>query len=225
MQGINPANFCKELQPGEKFETPEAVLCYSGAGFNGLSRRMHRFVMDHVVPVYWRSKERPILYNSWEGCMFDFNQSRLIDLAHRAKKLGCELFVLDDGWFGNRNNDLAGLGDYNVNLKKLPHGLSGLADKINKMGMEFGLWFEPESVNEDSDLYRAHPDWALTDCFPTIYGRHQLLLDLTKQEVRDYIVENVSKVLDSCALRDWMPVKPIICAPVPRKSVWGSLRI
>ena len=185
MQGINPANFSKELKPGETFETPEAVLCYSGAGFGGLSMRMHKFVMDHVVPAYWRNKERPILYNSWEGCMFDFNQSRLMDLAHRAQKLGCELFVLDDGWFGARNNDLAGLGDYNVNLKKLPQGLSGLANKINKLGMEFGLWFEPESVNEDSELYRAHPDWALTDAFPTIYGRHQLLLDLTKQEVRD----------------------------------------
>lgn len=197
MQGISPANFRRILQSGEKFETPEAVLCYSGAGFGGLSMRMHRFVLDHVVPEYWRSKERPVLYNSWEGCMFDFNQSRLLDLARRAKDLGCELFVLDDGWFGNRSNDQAGLGDYNVNMKKLPQGLTGLAQKINKLGMEFGLWFEPESVNEDSDLYRAHPDWALTDSFPTIYGRHQLLLDLTKKEVRDYIVENVSRVLDS----------------------------
>ena len=197
MQGISPANFCKVLQPGERFETPEAVLCYSGAGFGGLSYRMHKFVMDHVVPAYWRSKERPVLYNSWEGCMFDFNQGRLLDLAKRAKKLGCELFVLDDGWFGKRGNDRAGLGDYQVNLKKLPQGLSGLAQKINALGMDFGLWFEPESVNEDSDLYRAHPDWALTDSFPTVYGRHQLLLDLTKQEVRDYIVEQVSAVLDS----------------------------
>ena len=197
MQGINPANFHRELAQGECFETPEAVLCYSDAGFNGLSHNMHRFVMEHVVPIYWHDRERPVLYNSWEGCMFDFNQSRLLDLAHRAKNLGCELFVLDDGWFGKRNDDLAGLGDYNVNMKKLPQGLSGLAQKINKLGMEFGLWFEPESVNEDSDLYRAHPDWALTDCFPTIYGRHQLLLDLTKQEVRDYIVESVSAVLDS----------------------------
>jgi len=197
MQGVSPANFRYILQPGEIFETPEAVLCYSGAGFGGLSNRMHRFVLDHVVPEYWRGKERPVLYNSWEGCMFDFNQSRLLDLARRAKNLGCELFVLDDGWFGNRNNDLAGLGDYNVNLKKLPQGLSGLAQKVNKLGMEFGLWFEPESVNEDSELYRTHPDWALTDGFPVIYGRHQLLLDLTKQEVRDYIVENVSRILDS----------------------------
>ena len=197
MQGINPVNFCQTLQPGEKFETPEAVLCYSDAGFNGLSMRMHKFVLDHVVPEYWSHRERPVLYNSWEGCMFDFNESRLVDLARRAKNLGCELFVLDDGWFGKRNNDLAGLGDYDVNLKKLSHGLNGLAQKINKLGMEFGLWFEPESVNEDSNLYRVHPDWALTDRFPTIYGRHQLLLDLTKPEVRDYIVENVSHVLDS----------------------------
>ena len=197
MQGISPANFSQTVKPGGKFETPEAVISYSGAGFGGLSLRMHRFVLDHVIPEYWRNKERPVLYNSWEGCMFDFNQSRLLDLARRAKDLGCELFVLDDGWFGNRNNDLAGLGDYNVNLKKLPQGLTGLAQKINKIGMEFGLWFEPESVNEDSDLYRAHPDWALTDAFPTVYGRHQLLLDLTRQDVRDYIVENVSRVLDS----------------------------
>ena len=197
MQGISPSNFCHTLKPGEKFETPEAVISYSGAGFGGLSLRMHRFVLDHVVPEFWRSKERPVLYNSWEGCMFDFNQTRLLDLARRAKNLGCELFVLDDGWFGNRNSDLAGLGDYNVNTKKLPQGLSGLANKINKLGLEFGLWFEPESINEDSDLYRAHPNWVLTDNFPTIYGRHQLLLDLTREDVRDYIVENVSRVLDS----------------------------
>ena len=197
MQGISPNNFCRILQPGDKFETPEAVLCYSDEGFGGLSQRMHRFVMEHIVPEYWKAKERPVLYNDWEGCMFDFNQKRLLDLAKRARDLGCELFVLDDGWFGARNDDYAGLGDYNVNLKKLPQGLTGLAKRINQMGMQFGLWFEPECVNEDSELYRAHPDWTLTDEFPAIPGRHQLMLDLTKKEVRDYIVENVSKVLGS----------------------------
>ena len=197
MQGINPANFRKVLSPGESFETPEAVLCHSDAGFGGLSRNMHRFVMDHIVPEYWAEKERPVLYNSWEGCMFDFNHHRLMDLARRAKDLGCELFVLDDGWFGQRNNDLAGLGDYAINTKKLPRGITGLAEDIVKLGLTFGLWFEPESVNEDSDLYRSHPDWALTDSHPTITGRHQLLLDLTKPEVRDYIVENVSRILDT----------------------------
>ena len=200
MQGINPSNLHRELQPGEKFETPEAVLCCSDRGFGGLSRNMHRFVNDHIVPTYWQNRPRPVLYNSWEGCMFDFNQRRLLDLADRAKDLGCELFVLDDGWFGQRNDDKAGLGDYSVNRKKLPDGMDGLARRIRGKGMEFGLWFEPESVNPDSDLYRAHPDWALTDSFPNVLGRNQLLLDLTKPEVRDYIVENVGKILDSAKI-------------------------
>ena len=197
MQGISPDHFHRELAPGERFETPEAVLAWSDEGFGGLSKRMHRFVNEHIVPEYWRYRPRPILYNDWEGCMFDFDQHRLVNLAKQAKDLGCELFVLDDGWFGQRNNDLAGLGDYNVNPKKLPGGLDGLAKKVNELGMEFGLWFEPESVNPDSDLYRAHPDWALTDDHKPVLGRHQLLLDLTKPEVRDYIVENVGRILDS----------------------------
>ena len=198
MQGISPAEFRKVLSPGQRFETPEAVLCCSDDGFDGLSARMHRFVNDHIIPEYWQGKERPVLYNSWEGCMFDFDQRKLLDLAKRAKDLGCELFVLDDGWFGARNNDKAGLGDYSVNQKKLPQGLSGLADRINKLGMEFGLWFEPESVNQDSDLYRAHPEWVLgNEGFSHIQGRNQFLLDLTKPEVRDYIVEQVGNTLDN----------------------------
>lgn len=200
MQGISPANFCWEVAPGEKFETPEAVMTCSDNGFGGMSRLMHRFVTDHIVPEYWKDRERPVLYNSWEGCMFDFDQKRLLDLAKRAQSLGCELFVLDDGWFGVRNDDKAGLGDYNVNTKKLPQGMAALSAKVQSLGMEFGLWFEPESVNENSDLYRAHPDWALTDSHPTIFGRHQLLLDLTKQEVRDYIVENVTRILDTSGI-------------------------
>ena len=200
MQGINPVNFCWDLAPGEQFETPEAVLVCSDEGFGGVSQLMHKFVLDHIVPEYWVYRDRPILYNDWEGCMFDFDQKRLLDLAKRAKNLGCELFVLDDGWFGSRNDDKAGLGDYNVNAKKLPQGMAALSAKVQKLGMEFGLWFEPESVNEDSDLYRAHPDWALTDCYPTLLGRHQLLLDLTRQEVRDYIVENVTRILDTSGI-------------------------
>ena len=200
MQGINPSNFRKELLPGDSFETPEAVLCVSDSGFGGLSERMHRFVNDHILPKSWQGRLRPILYNSWEGCMFDFNQSRLLDLADRAKNLGCELFVLDDGWFGTRNDDRAGLGDYWVNRKKLPSGLEGLADKIRARGMEFGLWFEPESVNPDSDLYRLHPDWALTDGFAPVLGRHQLLLDLSREDVRAYIVENVGCIVDAAGI-------------------------
>ena len=197
MQGISPSNFIEMLPPGQSFETPEAVLAFSDSGFGGLSNKMHRFVNECIVPKQWQYKPRPVLYNDWEGCMFDFDHRRLLGLAKEAKALGCELFVLDDGWFGQRSNDRAGLGDYTVNAKKLPHGLSGLAEKINALGLEFGLWFEPESVNLDSDLYRAHPDWALRDEFEPLLSRHQLLLDLTRPEVRDYIVENVGATLDS----------------------------
>ena len=197
MQGISPTEFSPELAAGEIFETPEGVLCYSDGGFDTLSRRMHVFVNSHIIPAAWQYRPRPVLYNDWEGCMFDFNQRILLNLAKTAKELGCELFVLDDGWFGKRNDDTAGLGDYQVNKKKLPSGLKGLSERINALGMEFGLWFEPESVNADSDLYRNHPDWELTDEHAPVFGRHQLLLDLTKPEVRDYIVENVSAILDS----------------------------
>ena len=197
MQGISPDHFFWELVPGERFETPEAVMAVSNRGFGGVSSKMHKFVLEHIIPVYWQYRERPVLYNDWEGCMFDFNQRKLLNLAKQAKELGCELFVLDDGWFGKRDSDTAGLGDYNVNKKKLPQGMKGLSERINHMGLEFGLWFEPEAVNPDSDLYRAHPDWALTDGFPPLTGRNELLLDLTKAEVRDYIVESVSEVLDN----------------------------
>ena len=200
LHGISDSNFLKELSPLECFETPEAVISFSDRGFEGLSLKMHQFVHDHIIPSYWRGRSRPVLYNDWEGCMFDFNHSKLVKLAKEARDLGCELFVLDDGWFGKRNDDFAGLGDYNVNKKKLSRGLDGLANKVRSMGMEFGLWFEPESVNMDSNLYRTHPDWALTDSFEPILGRHQLLLDLTKPEVRDYIVQQVCATLDSAPI-------------------------
>ena len=197
MQGISADNFRWELLPGQSFETPEAVLAVSDQGFGGVSQRMHKFVLEHIIPVYWKYRERPVLYNDWEGCMFDFSGRKLLNLAKQAKELGCELFVLDDGWFGERNDDTAGLGDYHVNKKKLPQGIKGLSERINHMGLEFGLWFEPEAVNPDSDLYRAHPDWALTDDFAPLTGRNELLLDLTRAEVRDYIVENVTSILDN----------------------------
>lgn len=200
MQGISPSNFAFSLEPGCSFETPENVMSVSSNGYGELSLRMHQFVNEHIIPQCWQYKPRPVLYNDWEGCMFNFNQRILLNLGKKAKELGCELFVLDDGWFGKRDNDLAGLGDYTVNKKKLPSGLRGLSDRIHAMGMEFGLWFEPESVNRDSDLYRAHPDWALVDDFEPVLGRNQLLLDLTKPEVRDYIVDNVSSVLDNAGI-------------------------
>ena len=195
--GISPSNFRYELAPGGVFETPEAVMAWSNGGFNGLSRKMHDFVNRHIVPEAWQFKPRPVLYNDWEGCMFDFTEQKLLSLGRKAAKLGCELFVLDDGWFGKRDSDTAGLGDYTVNRKKLPHGLDGLAKKINSMGMQFGLWFEPEAVNADSELYRRRPDWVLAEGPAPLTGRHEYLLDLTRADVRDYVVDSVSAVLDS----------------------------
>lgn len=197
MQGINPSDFAWRLKSSESLETPEAVLCYSPRGKNGLRALLHRFINEHIVPPFWKYRERPVLYNDWEGCMFDFDESKLLSLARKAKRLGCELFVLDDGWFGERNSDTAGLGDYGVNLKKLPHGLKGLSDRLGAMGLDFGLWFEPEAVNRDSELYRAHSEWAIEGGL----GRNELLLDLRRPEVRDYIVENVSGIIDSADVK------------------------
>jgi len=195
--GINPIGFEWTLEPGERFETPEAVLSWSDRGFNGLSANLHDFVGTHIVRGQWRDAERPVLVNNWEGTFFDFDHRRVIAMAKRAKKLGAELFVLDDGWFGKRDDDHAGLGDYAVNPRKLPKGLKGLAEEIRALGLEFGLWFEPEMVNRDSELYRAHPEWAIAVPGRTpSEGRFQLILDLTRPEVRDYLVDNIGRILD-----------------------------
>ena len=195
--GINPHLFEWKLSQGEKYETPECVMSYSNRGFNGTSHHMHDFTNEHIVRGDFKKKERPVLINNWEAHFFDFNEGKLLRLAKQAKELGVELFVLDDGWFGDRNNDKAGLGDYTVNTKKLPHGMKAFADKIRKIGLNFGLWFEPEMVNEDSTLYRTHPEYAVK--LPNrkaVLGRNQLVLDLCQKEVRDYIVEQVTSILD-----------------------------
>ncbi len=200
--GVSPHCFEWTLAPGETFETPQAALCWSNAGFNGLSACFHDFVGSHVVPEAWQGKERPVLFNSWEACFFKFTQRKLLRMARIARGLGAELFVLDDGWFGQRNDDTKGLGDYAVNRRKLPQGLSGLAKRLRRMGLDFGLWVEPEMVNPDSDLYRAHPDWAVAIPGRTPrLGRNQLALDLCRSEVRDYIVAQVGRVLDSADIR------------------------
>jgi Alpha-galactosidase len=195
LTGINPSSFNWVLENGESFRTPEAVLTYSSTGLNSLSQNLHEFIRKFIVRGYWQDRERPILINNWEATEFDFNQIKLLNLAKEAASLGIELFVLDDGWFGRRDNDICSLGDWYVNEKKLPEGISGLASKVNKLGMMFGLWVEPEMVNEDSDLYRAHPDWII--CTPgrkPSYGRNQFVLDLTKPEVRRYITDSMIRV-------------------------------
>ena len=201
MGGICPERFDWRLGAGESFETPEAVLCFSSEGFGGLSRAMHEFVNRRIVRGVWANRERPVLVNAWEGFMFDFDERRLLSLARRAKDIGAELFVMDDGWFEGRNDDTAGLGDYEPDAKKLPGGVAGLAKAVKKLGLDFGIWVEPEAVNPRSRLYATHPDWAITEPGrEPIYQRNELLLDLTRPEVRDYIVESVGGLLDSAEI-------------------------
>ena len=198
MMGINPHCFLWKLSCGEKFVTPQAVMTYSGTGLNAMMENMHAFVNNHIVRGEHKNADRPIVLNNWEATFFNFNRRKILALAKSAKKLGIEMFILDDGWFGKRNNDLAGLGDWVENRKKLPGGIKYIANRINKMGMKFGLWFEPECVNPDSDLYRAHPDWAISVPGRELtLGRNQLILDLTRKEVREYIIESVDKVLNN----------------------------
>ena len=196
--GINPHCFDWKLAPGETFVTPQAVMSFSDGGINGFAANMHDFVNHHVIPEKFRFVERPVVLNNWEATFFDFNKRKILTMAKQAAQLGVEMFVLDDGWFGKRNSDRAGLGDWIVNTKKLPGGMKSLARSINEMGLRFGLWFEPECVNPDSDLYRRHPDWAIRipGRDPAL-GRNQLTLDLTRLEVRDYIVNAVDNVLSS----------------------------
>ena len=196
MTGINPHCFLWKLSKGESFVTPQAVMTYSGEGLNKMMANMHGFVNNHIVRGMHKDADRPIVLNNWEATFFNFNRSKILALANSAKKLGIEMFVLDDGWFGKRNNDLAGLGDWVENRKKLPGGIKYIANRVNKMGMKFGLWFEPECVNPDSDLYRAHPDWAISiQGRERTLGRNQMVLDLTRPEVRQYIIDSVDKVL------------------------------
>jgi alpha-galactosidase len=199
--GMNPETFRWRLEAGEKFQSPEAVMVFTDSGFNGMSHIFHGLYRTRLVRGQWRDRVRPVLINNWEGTYFDFNEEKILEIARRAKDIGVELFVLDDGWFGKRNKDNCSLGDWVVNTQKLPNGINGLADKINELGMKFGLWFEPEMVSPDSDLYRAHPDWCLhVDGRSRTEARQQLILDLSRSEVQDYVIGAVSAVLDSARI-------------------------
>ncbi len=194
--GISSFCFDWKLAVGESFETPLSVMTFSDKGLNGSSQNMHHFINDHVC----RNKEdkAPIVINNWEVTSFGFNSKKVKSIIRSAAKRGIEMFVLDDGWFSTRDNDHSGLGDYDVNKKKLPKGLNGIAKYCKKKGMSFGLWFEPECVNEDSNLYRAHPDWIIhSERRKPCKGRNQYVLDLTREEVQNYIIENVNNILDN----------------------------
>ncbi len=200
--GINDFDFCWQLDSGETFQAPEAVLVYSNRGLGEMSRQYHRLYRDNLCRGEYQYADRPVLVNNWEATYFDFNEEKLLAIAEKAKALDIDMLVLDDGWFGKRNNDHCSLGDWVVNTDKLPAGLKGLGEKLNAMGLQFGLWFEPEMVSPDSDLYRAHPDWCIH-----VAGRrrspsrHQLVLDLSRQDVCDYIVESLSTVLADAPIR------------------------
>ena len=193
--GINDHDFKHELLGGETFVSPKFFCGYT-TGFGEMSRQMNRFAINHVLPKQFNDKILPVLYNSWEATEFDVNVVHQTALAKRAAKMGCELFVMDDGWFGKRNHDRAGLGDWFVNPVKFPRGIDQLIKNVNKLGMDFGLWFEPEMVNPDSDLFRAHPDWAYHyDTRTANTLRHQLVLNMTRKDVQDYIFERMDTML------------------------------
>lgn len=196
LMGIHPNGFKWTLGKGESFQTPEMVMVYSEAGLNGMSQAFHKLYRTRLARGTWRDKVRPILINSWEAFYFDFDAPKLLGLADAAADLGMELFVLDDGWFGKRNDGTSSLGDWYPNEEKLKGTLKELAEKINAKGLKFGLWIEPEMTNKDSDLYRAHPDWLLAEQGKRIcHSRNQYVLDFSKKEVREYIGDMLENLL------------------------------
>jgi alpha-galactosidase len=196
--GINPHNFSWQLNPENEFSTPEVVMVYSSQGIGEMSRKYHDLYRQRLCKGIHRDRERPVLINNWEATYFDFTPKKIEDIANVASKAGVELFVLDDGWFGKRNSDTCSLGDWYLNKNKLPHGLEDIVNRVNKNKLKFGLWFEPEMVSPDSNLYREHPDWCLhVDGRQNSLGRNQLVLDLTRKEVRDKILNMMAEILDS----------------------------
>lgn len=196
--GIHPDGFRWKLQPGEEFQAPEVVMVYSCEGLGEMTRTFHDFYRNHLIRGEYKNKKRPILINNWEATYFDFDTKKLIDIAKQASELGIEMLVMDDGWFGNRFDDNRALGDWIVNEDKISGGLKYLVDEVNKLGMKFGIWFEPEMISPDSDLYREHPDWAIA--IPGRVGtlsRNQYVLDLSRRDVLDYTYESVAKILRS----------------------------
>lgn len=203
---INPETFSWRLEGGESFTTPEAVMVFSSSGLNGMSREMHKFVNGHIVRGKWKDRERPVVINNWEATGYDFDEKKLLDIAAEAGKAGIELFVLDDGWFGERNDDTTSLGDWYPDRKKLPLGIRHLSDEIHSMNMMFGIWVEPEGVSERSSLFKEHPGWrmAIPGREPSV-GRNEYLLDYTNEEVTDYMIDVLSRVIEesNCDYVKW----------------------
>ncbi len=200
--GIHPDTFSWELEAGEEFQTPEGIMVYSDQGLNSMSQTYHKLYRTRLTRGYWRDRPRPVLVNNWEAMQTNFTEEKLLRLGRKAKELGIEMLVLDDGWFGDRDNEKAGLGDWYVkNPKKLPNGIEGLADKLDEIGLKFGLWFEPEMVNKDSDLYRLHPDWIMhTPGRFQSPSRYQHVLDFSRKEVVGYIFNRMDECLSKAKI-------------------------
>ena len=199
VMGIHPYHFSFRLNKGDSFETPEVIMAYSDEGLGRLSHIYHDAYRSNLIRSKYVDSPRPILVNNWEATYFNFDEEKLYNIAKQAKEIGLDMFVLDDGWFGKRNSDFSGLGDWSVNEDKIKGGLSKLVKRIRKLGLKFGIWIEPEMVSEDSDLYRNHPDWVLRIPERRMNrSRHQLNLDITRKEVRDYVMKQIFSVLDSC---------------------------
>ena len=196
IMGINPTDFAWNLAEGEYFDTPEAVMVFSDAGIGEMSRTFHRFYNNNLVRGKWKAKKRPILINSWEAAYFDFDTDKLVSFAKAAKPLGIEMLVMDDGWFGKRNCDNSSLGDWYVNEDKLKGGLGSLISQVNAEGLKFGIWYEPEMISPDSDLFRAHPDWHV-HCKgrEPMQGRQQYVLDVSRKDVRDHLWQMMYDVI------------------------------
>lgn len=198
LAGINPDTFDWKLDAGEHFQTPEAVIVYSDQGLNKMSQTFHKLYQKRLARGEWRDKPRPILINNWEATYFDFDTDKLLAIAKSAAEHGIEMLVMDDGWFGHRNDDATSLGDWFVNENKIKGGLKHLVDEVNKLGLKFGIWMEPEMISPDSELYRKHPDWAFAVPERTAtLSRNQYVLDLSRKEVRDYVYECVHNVISS----------------------------
>lgn len=199
--GINPDDFGWKLANGESFQTPEAVMTYTSDGLNRMSQQLGAFYQDHLINQHFAHQDRPILINNWEATFMDFNEAKLMKIVEQADKLGIEMFVLDDGWFGHRDDDKSSLGDWFVDQKKFSNGISGFADRVHDQGMKFGLWFEPEMISVDSKLYEKYPDWMIAT--PGRQGtpaRNQYVLDMTRQEVVDYLFEHMSAIIKQTKL-------------------------
>lgn len=196
--GINSQRFAWTLEAGAEFWTPEAVMTYSSEGFEKMSSNFHHTFREHLCRGKYKHERRPVLINNWEATYFDFNTEKLLDIAKLASQYGIEMLVMDDGWFGHRNDDSTSLGDWFVNEKKLPGGLNYLVDEVNKLGMKFGIWMEPEMISPDSELYKEHPDWAIAVKGRTgTLSRNQYVLDFSRKDVRDCIYEKICAILNS----------------------------